>query len=660
VALAAAGHAKRPKPEHYQEQPVDIPLLRALLEDAGDPDYEILDAYLVGVRIGVGVILPRTPAVYEERVKWRLPEQEALSDESADPEVEGAWRANYTSAKLLLPQVVKELEGLHSRGLALKLEEAEARALYGDRLVVASLGALQKRVEEDGTVVIRLLYDGTHGVPVNPRIKVRDQERFPGAPDLKRVLREQAAAGLPTFGITIDVKDAHRCVAVSPEDWPLQAAQVAPGSPVFLFKRGTFGVASASYWWGRLAACLGRLVHYTLGAAAAPWILVLADDFKVEATGGHYADCLLAALWVLILLRVPISWDKVRGGTRFTWVGYEVDLKAHTLGLAQARAQWLIDWMDRVLSSKQVLMADFVAALGRASFGFGALEYDRPFLGPLYAFAALHPPGAVRVVPMYVLLLLHYLAGRLRSRRAFPCALRRHWCAEGPRLDAKAEGSVATVGGWLPTLDHAGKISTELSPWFMVELNPETAAWAYVKDGQPFRFIASLEALAVLLCVVAFEPWLSARPAPGGAPGVGNAPAKGAVARLPTLTDNKGNTFALNRLATSKFPLCAVAMELAVQLERQGLTLDLGWAPREWNSEADALTNSNFTGFAAERRVVIELPKVKWLVLPAMLECGAKFFEEVQQIKSARGHPGAVVQKKKRKREEALRVRDPW
>jgi len=122
----AAGRPKHQKPEQYQEQPVDISLLRALLEDAGDPDYEILDSYPVGVRIGVGVVLPRTPAVYEERVKWRLPEQGALSDKYAEAEVEGAWRANYTSAKLLRPQVVKEWEDSHRRGLALKLEEAEA------------------------------------------------------------------------------------------------------------------------------------------------------------------------------------------------------------------------------------------------------------------------------------------------------------------------------------------------------------------------------------------------------------------------------------------------------------------------------------------------------------------------------------------------------
>jgi len=194
----------------------------------------------------------------------------------------------------------------------------------------------------------------------------------------------------------------------------------------------------------------------------------------------------------------------------------------------------------------------------------------------------------------------------------------------------------------------------------MVELSPVTAPWAYAKDGQPFRVIATLEALAVLLCVVAFAPWLSAPPEAGGDAGVGTAPCRGAVARLPTLTDNKGNTFALNRLASSKFPLCAVAMELAAQLERMGLTLDLGWAPREWNFEADALTNGDFSGFAAELRIKINLPEVRWEVLPAMLAAGAAYFSEVKHAKETRALSGAAAPRRKRRREEALRVRDPW
>ena len=140
----------------------------------------------------------------------------------------------------------------------------------------------------------------------------------------------------------------------------------------------------------------------------------------------------------------------------------------------------------------------------------------------------------------------------------------------------------------------------------------------------------------------------------------GAPPALGAVARVPTLTDSKGNTFALHRLASIKFPLCAVTMELAAQLEKLGLVLDLGWAPREWNAEADALTNGEFGGFAAGNRVAIDLAAVKWEVLPAMLEAGSRFYAEVKarkEVDPVRALPG---KRRKRGREEALKTRDPW
>ena len=38
----------------------------------------------------------------------------------------------------------------------------------------------------------RVLFDGTHGINVNTRTRIRDQERAPIAADLKRAVREKA------------------------------------------------------------------------------------------------------------------------------------------------------------------------------------------------------------------------------------------------------------------------------------------------------------------------------------------------------------------------------------------------------------------------------------------------------------------------------------
>lgn len=46
-----------------REQPVDVALLGAILRNADDPDWRIMQELEVGVRLGVGVRLPRTPGV---------------------------------------------------------------------------------------------------------------------------------------------------------------------------------------------------------------------------------------------------------------------------------------------------------------------------------------------------------------------------------------------------------------------------------------------------------------------------------------------------------------------------------------------------------------------------------------------------------------------
>ena len=69
------------------------------------------------------------------------------------------------------------LEDQASRGQLLKFTEAEARARFPN-LVVASLGA-QRKDKPNGVVSARVLFDGTHGLAVITRTRIRDQERTP-------------------------------------------------------------------------------------------------------------------------------------------------------------------------------------------------------------------------------------------------------------------------------------------------------------------------------------------------------------------------------------------------------------------------------------------------------------------------------------------------
>jgi len=379
--FAQQGVACRPLPED-EEQPVRIRLMAALLANIRDPDAAGVLGYTCGVRIGVGVRMPRTPAVYPRKRRWALPSQ-------AHPELtedfdfaEPVLLDNYRSARDLQKEVELDLEDLLARGLCEKLTESEAKARFGTRYVVASLGALVKRTTDDGQRVIRLLFDGTRDVPLNTAMQVRDQEIPPGAPDLKRILRAQAEWPSTPFGLVADVKDAHRVVVVHPADRHLLGCRARPAGPIYFQKRGTFGVASASYWWGRLAAALLRIIYRVVPERSLFWGTVLADDFKFEAAGHDFVEVLLLAVLTAEALGFPWSWGKLRGGTSFTWVGYQHELREHALGLSESRAAWLRGWLGAVLDARVVHVREFVAGLGRAAYSCGALEYDRQFLAP--------------------------------------------------------------------------------------------------------------------------------------------------------------------------------------------------------------------------------------------------------------------------------------
>ena len=97
-----------------------------------------------------------------------------------------------------------------------------------------------------GQITARVLFDGTHGLEVNKRTRVRDQERAPIAADSKRSMRAKAARGEATFVVTADVSEAHRQAPTHPQDWRLLGCQVHPGGDVFINTVRTFGVSSPS------------------------------------------------------------------------------------------------------------------------------------------------------------------------------------------------------------------------------------------------------------------------------------------------------------------------------------------------------------------------------------------------------------------------------
>ena len=236
----------------------------------------------------------------------------------------------------------------------------------------------------------------------------------------------------------------------------------------------------------------------------------------------------------------------------------------------------MIGWFTKILDQGVLLIRELREALGRMIFVYGALQWDRPFLGPLFGLLSHHQPGECIQIPLFVRTIFDWLRSRLRQRRSYPCHLKRSRLGALMRVDARADIAVA-VGGWRPTRDENGHIDRSRSPWFAVELNRSNAPWAFHK-GEPYKAISALELFATLLGTIAFAP----------AGGDGEVECAAVVT---SHTDSQVAAYALTRLMSSSFPLCCVLMELAARLEESRTILELNWIPREENQEADDLSN---------------------------------------------------------------------
>ncbi len=488
-------------------QPVRIRALQCILRLGGDPDARGMEHFARGVKIGVGTRMPRTPAIYARKRRWRLPTQAdcGFDWESERATVGEAWRDNYQSASLHREAIMEQLLDSVDRGLALRMKPDEAEHHFPG-LSINSLGGVAKLSDAGEVVGVRIVMDGTHGVVVNSAIRQRDQDRCPIASDVKRQQREQASTR-PARGVALDVQEAHHLPRVHRSDWRHQCCRCDGCEDVFIFTVGCFGISSAAYWWSRLGGALVRAAHLLCEPADEIWLLLMADDLKAESTSASPSRSIIYVVLILLILGVPLAWRKSQGGEVIRWIGYEVGLRHLTLGVTERRAAWCVDYLLRLARDGRAEMSWMRSGLGRLCFVAGAFEWERPFLAPLCLFLSRQPKHGVRTLPLFVRLVSSYLASRFALRRAYPSAIARAQGLEAFRIDASAEGDVIGVGGWLPHRNSSGLLDTTISPWFAFCLDKRIAPWAYTR-GQPYRAISALEAIGVLVALITFTPWL--------------------------------------------------------------------------------------------------------------------------------------------------------
>ena len=102
-------------------------LFGALVSAADDPDATGISAFAQGTPVGVGVKLPRQPALYRRKRKWRLPSQ--VTADTDEYPMESVWMANYRSALDVPPSPRTVLESDVAKGYVQRLALGDALRL---------------------------------------------------------------------------------------------------------------------------------------------------------------------------------------------------------------------------------------------------------------------------------------------------------------------------------------------------------------------------------------------------------------------------------------------------------------------------------------------------------------------------------------------------
>ena len=366
-------------------------------------------------------------------------------------------------------------------------------------------------VEDELVGKKRMIHDASHGVRVNHRIRCRDKIRAPGAREKKQLLREMMEAREVAFPVVGDIAKAHRRFKHREEEHGYLGCQIdtveeIEGDPdsqtVYVNKVGTFGVSCASYWWTRISAAGIRATHHLLGPEFMLDLLLYADDLESLGVGLSGRKGIPLSYCFMSLFGFPFKWAKTRVGFRVEWLGMGTEYSSYRLGLTLKRANWLVHWLRGIVKNGSVTARDMSQGLGRLGFAAIALDWERPFLGPLYAWSsAIQGKTGPMKLPVMLKNLLGWLADtfeggdRLQKpdrgvQGAIPLVF---------YTDAKAEDGRAWIGGFL-------EISPICQgPWFSLEVEKDWAPSAFLK-GDTKKVIAALELLATLIGVRLWVP----------------------------------------------------------------------------------------------------------------------------------------------------------
>eukprot|EP00435_Cladocopium_sp_Y103_P069283 s192_g33.t1 len=228
---------------------------------------------------------------------------------------------------------------------------------------------------------IRTIYDGSAGSPLAtccPGLWIPGSRWHRPCPDQNWVL------------LKADVTKAHRRIKILPKDWRFQVAELQ--QEWWINKVGTYGMASAQLYWGRLAALILRLLYHLFPQV--DWGFVFVDDYCWILRSDTAPLAATTLLLTLLSLGVPLSWKKTHLAEVNTWLGFVVHPNTPQVQMAAPKHVLVMALLDRLIQGDSLTHKEIEKALGRVQWGTAVCPLTKSLLQPFWAWKVKLPIGS--------------------------------------------------------------------------------------------------------------------------------------------------------------------------------------------------------------------------------------------------------------------------
>lgn len=634
-----------------EDQPFCLNALAEVSKLIQDPDVHLFPCLVEGVPTGYGCAIPRSN-VFSIKDPAERPQPPDLSVHLTN------WASVSEHPDITKELVAEEVDKGWVRKYHGSVEDAKAEFPLG-----VAVGKLGLALSESRPP--RLVVDSTI-CGTNANCHIDEHQQMPSAKDVVRCypLRECSSE---LGALSLDVKAAHKRIVIHPSHHGLLGFSL--DQCLYFYRVCPFGAIFSAHWWGRMGSFWVRFLHLLIYTSHALWLFV--DDFLIVRPWDVLP--ITAALIALTMqaFGLPISWRKAELSKSADWIGWRFNFSRGTVQLHPAKQEKLRKLLSDLLGHSRVSKKSLERFIGLSLWVTQLFPTMRSLMH--YLYSDLHKAPATQysvdpgfwintisclddalqftarpmgtAIPMGSKLLsvrhqpVQTLSDvrncRLSERRIWirvwdPTSSRRnlspdsqrvltifnHWLQLGSPImsmypkpvfsgesaaDACAHDSLCQIGGYV-------KLSNGELRWF-------SERWSF-QDFRDMEIPISEDTQKDIVCYETLAQmallFVITRLFPGSRVSL----------IIKSLSDNTGAEAGINKLFTTKFPLCLFLERLSLMSASTNSNLDVSHIAGPSNELADAISRWNFDqsppyGLSLSGRLRISLQQL-WFPRPTV------------------------------------------